>query len=51
MHEEYIKAPMKAEQFKIYVNSLPSDEIDEPERDFRANVNGLLSIRDTESAT
>ena len=40
-----------AEQFKIYVNSLTPDEIDELERDFCANRNNLLSIRDTESAT
>ena len=38
-----------AEQFKIYIYSLPPDEIDELERDFHANRNGLLSIRDTES--
>ena len=40
-----------AEQFEIYVNSLPHDKIDELERDFRGNGNGLLSIRDTESVT
>ena len=39
------------EQFKVYINSFPPDEIDELERDFRANGNGLVSIRDTESAT
>ena len=38
-----------AEQFKIYLNSLPSDEIHETENDFRANGNGLLSVRQTES--
>ena len=38
-----------AEQFKIYIYSLPPDEIDELERHFPANRNGLLSIRDTES--
>ena len=40
-----------AEQFKIHVNSLAPDEIDELERDFRTNGNSLLLIRDTESAT
>ena len=40
-----------AEQFKIYLNSLPSDEIHETENDFRANGNGLLSVRQTESVT
>ena len=40
-----------AEQFKIYINSLPPNEIDEIENDFRANGNGLLSVRYTESAT
>ena len=40
-----------AEQFKIYLNSLPSDEIDEIESDFRANGNGLLSLRQTEIVT
>ena len=40
-----------AEQFKIYLNSLPPDEIDKIENNFRANGNGLLSVRDTESAT
>ena len=40
-----------AEQFKISLNSLPPDEIDEIENDFRANKNGLLSVRQTESAT
>ena len=40
-----------AEQIKIYTNSLPPDEIDEIENDFCANENGLVSIRDTESAT
>ena len=30
---------------------MPPDKIDELERDFRANGNGLLSIRDTKSAT
>ena len=38
------------EQFKIYLNSLPIDEIDEIENDFRANVNSLLSVRGTQSA-
>ena len=37
-----------AEQFKIYLNSLPPDEIDEIENDFRANGNGLLSVHQTE---
>ena len=40
-----------AEQFKIYVNSFPPDEIDEIENDFQTTGNGLLSVRDTESAT
>ena len=40
-----------AEQFKIHVNSLAPDEIDELERDFRTNGNSLLLIRDTEIAT
>ena len=40
-----------AEQFKIYVNSLLPDEIDEIENNFRANGNGLLSVRDAASAT
>ena len=40
-----------ADQFKIYVNSLTPNEIGKLERDFRANGNGLLSIRDTGSAT
>ena len=39
-----------AEQFQIFLNSLPPDEIDEIENDFRASGNGLLSIRDTQSA-
>ena len=38
-----------AEQFQIFLNSLPPDEIDEIENDFRASGNGLLSIRDTQS--
>ena len=41
----------KAEQFKIYLNSLSPDEIDETENDFRANGNGLLSVHQTKSAT
>ena len=36
-----------AEQFKIYINSLPPDEIDEIENDFWADGNGLFSVRDT----
>ena len=40
-----------AEQFKIYLNSLPPDKIDEIENVFRANGNGLLSVCQTESAT
>ena len=40
----------KEEQFKIYLNSLPPDEIDEIENVFRANGNGLLSVRQMESA-
>ena len=39
------------EQFKTYVTSLLPDEIDKLERDFCANGNGLLLIRDTESST
>ena len=39
-----------AEKFKIYLNSVLSDEIGEIENDFRANGNGLLSVRDTQSA-
>ena len=39
-----------AEQFKIYSNFLPPDKIDETENDFRVNRNGLLSIRQMESA-
>ena len=40
-----------AEQFKIYLNSPPPDEIDEIENDFRANGNDLLFVRQKESAT
>ena len=40
-----------AQQFKIYVNSLLLDKIDVIENDFWANGNGMLSVRDTESAT
>ena len=40
-----------AEQFKIYLNSLPRDEIDETKNDFTANGNGLLSVRQMGSAT
>ena len=36
-----------AEIFKINLNSLLSDEIDETENDFRANRNGPLSVRQT----
>ena len=39
------------EQFKTYLNSLPPDEIDEIENDFRANGNGLLSLHQTKSVT
>ena len=39
-----------AKQFHIYLNSLPPDEIDEIKNDFGANGNGLLSVRDTQSA-
>ena len=35
----------------IYLNFLPPDEIDETENEFRANINGLLSVRQTENAT
>ena len=34
-----------AEQFKIYLNSLPPEEIDEIENDFRVNGNDLLSVK------
>ena len=37
------------EQFRIYLNSLLPDEIDEIKIDFRINENGLLSVRDTQS--
>ena len=40
-----------AEQFKIYFNSLPPDKIDGIENDFKANGNGLLPVRQMESAT
>ena len=40
-----------AEQFKIYVDSLLSDEIDEIKNGFWPNWNGLLSVWDTESTT
>ena len=40
-----------AEQFKIYLNSLPPDDIDEIENDFRANGNSLFSVQQKESAT
>ena len=39
-----------AEKFEIYIDSLPLDEIDENKNDFRVNENGLLSVRQTESA-
>ena len=39
------------EEFKIYLNSLPPDEMNKIENDFRANGNDLLSIRQTENAT
>ena len=38
-----------AVQFKIYLNFLPPDKIDELENHFRANGNDLLSVRQTES--
>ena len=38
-----------AERFQIYLNSLPPDEIGENENDFRANGDGLLSVRDTQT--
>ena len=38
-----------AEQFKIYLNSLPPDKKNEIERDYQKNRNGLLSVQDTES--
>ena len=40
-----------AEEFKTYLNSLPPDEIDKIENDFRTNGNGLLSVHQTKSAT
>ena len=40
-----------SEQSKIYLNSLPPEEIDEIENHFRANGNGLLSVRQMESPT
>ena len=40
-----------AKQFKIYLNFLPPDKIDGTKNDFRANGNGLLSVKQTESAT
>ena len=40
-----------AEQFKIYLNPLQPDKIDETENDFRGNGNGLLSVRQTERET
>ena len=33
-----------AEQFKVYLDSLPPDEIDDIENDFRANRNALLPV-------
>ena len=39
------------EQFKIYLNFLPPDEIDEIENNFRANGNSLLFVRQTETVT
>ena len=38
-----------AKQFKIYLNSLPPNETDEIENDFRANGKGLVSVRDAQS--
>ena len=38
-------------QFKIYLNSLPPEKIDEIDNDFRANGNSLLYIRQMKSAT
>ena len=40
-----------AEQFQIYLNSLPPDETDKITNDFWANGKGLLSVRDTQSTT
>ena len=37
------------EQFKIYLNLLPPDEIDKIKKDFQANGNGLFSVQDAES--
>ena len=39
-----------AEQFKIYLNSLSPDEIDENENNFSTNGNDLPSVWDNESA-
>ena len=36
-----------AQQFKIYLNSLPSDELDGIENDFRPNGNKFLSVQET----
>ena len=40
-----------AEKFKIYLNSLTPDKIDEIKNYFWANGNSFLSVQDTESAT
>ena len=40
-----------AEKVRIYLNCLPIDKIDETENDFRTNGNGLVSLRQTKSAT
>ena len=37
------------EQFHVYLNYLASDEIDEIENDFPANVNSLVSVKHTQS--
>lgn len=39
-----------AEKFKIYLNYLPPDEIEEIENDFRTNGNGLVWVRDDQAA-
>ena len=38
-----------AEQFKMYLNSLPPEKMDKIKNNFCANGNGLLPVQDTES--
>ena len=40
-----------AKQFKIYLDSLASDEIDETENDFQVNGNALFFVRNSQTAT